>query len=135
MAAFIGVNNLNKNFERFLVDFQGEYKSNFNTLTEIGALFIAGFTALSATIIPYTLIKAGHVYGPCYTTSWRLYWGRDDGDFTRLDEALSQSSYIFCPRPSNATSEVISSCRQSLLLLTLLNQGEGLVSVKLQYCK
>ena len=69
VAAFIGVNNLNKNFERFLVDFQGEHKSNFNTLTEIGALFIAGFTALSATIIPYTIIKAGHVYGPWYTTT------------------------------------------------------------------
>jgi hypothetical protein len=52
VPAFIGLHKLSDKFERFLVDFQGEYKSNFSTLTEIGAVFIAGFTALSATIIP-----------------------------------------------------------------------------------
>ena len=40
-----------------------------------------------------------------------------------------------CPHPTITTSEVISSCRQSLWLLKFFGQGEGLVSVKLQCCK
>ena len=63
VSAFIGVNKLSKQFESFLVDIQGEYKSNFNTLTENAAVFVAVFTALSTAAIPYTIIKAGHVYG------------------------------------------------------------------------
>lgn len=66
--AFISLNRLSKSIDR-LVEIQGDYERNFNTLTESFSTFTAFFSALTAIIIPYTIIQAGHSFGPYWAAA------------------------------------------------------------------